>query len=135
MLPSVKASSIAAFDASFAAVMARLGLDQAAGYVTALSGGPDSTALALLTQRYANAAGKRHHAVIVDHGVRDGSGNEAERVQKRLRHFFREHLVRQLCCLRYKSERKPQNFRESPLLLKPPLVLGSKRKVKCKLEW
>ena len=63
MLPSVKASLITAFDASFAAVMARLGLDQAAGYVTALSGGPDSTALALLTQRYANEVGKRHHAV------------------------------------------------------------------------
>ena len=87
MLPSVKASLITAFDASFAAVMARLGLDQVAGYVTALSGGPDSTALALLTQRYANAAGKRHHAVIVDHGVRDGSGNEAERVQTRIRRY------------------------------------------------
>ena len=87
MLPSVKASLITAFDASFAAVMAGLGLDQAAGYVTALSGGPDSTALALLTQRYADAAGKHHHAVIVDHGLRDGSGNEAERVQTRLRRF------------------------------------------------
>jgi len=87
MLPSVKASLITTFDASFAAVMAELGLDQAPGYVTALSGGPDSTALALLTQRYADAAGKHHHAVIVDHGVRDGSGNEAERVQTRIRRF------------------------------------------------
>ena len=87
MLPSVKASLITAFDASFAAVMAGLGLDQCPGYVTALSGGPDSTALALLTQRYADAAGKHHHAVIVDHGLRDGSGNEAERVQTRLRRF------------------------------------------------
>ncbi|MGB1953932.1 MAG: ATP-binding protein, partial [Candidatus Puniceispirillum sp.] len=67
--------------------MARLKLDQSLGYVTALSGGPDSTALALLTQRYADAAGKNHHAVIVDHGLRDGSGNEAERVQTRLRRF------------------------------------------------
>jgi tRNA(Ile)-lysidine synthase len=87
MLPSVKASLITAFDVRFAAVMAELGLDQAAGYVTALSGGPDSTALALLTQRYADAAGKHHHAVIVDHSVRDGSGDEAERVQTRLRRF------------------------------------------------
>jgi tRNA(Ile)-lysidine synthetase-like protein len=87
MLPSVKASLITAFDASFAAVMAGLGLDRAPGYVTALSGGPDSTALALLTQRYADATGKHHHAVIVDHGLRDGSGNEAERVQTRLRRF------------------------------------------------
>ena len=87
MLPSVKASPITAFDASFAAEMVVLGLDQCAGYVTALSGGPDSTALALLTQRYADATGKHHNAVIVDHGLRDGSGDEAERVQTRLRRF------------------------------------------------
>ena len=87
MLPSVKASPIAAFDASFAAVLAGLGLDQCKGYVTALSGGPDSTALALLSQRYADSAGKHHHAVIVDHGLRVGSGNEAKRVQTRLRRF------------------------------------------------
>ena len=87
MLPSVKASPITAFDASFAAEMVGLGLDQCAGYVTALSGGPDSTALALLTQRYADATGKYQHAVIVDHGLRDGSSNEAGRVQTRLRLF------------------------------------------------
>jgi tRNA(Ile)-lysidine synthase len=87
MLPSVKANPIAAFDARFAAVMAGLGLDQCTGYVTALSGGPDSTALTLLTQRYANVTGKHHHAVIVDHGLRNGSGDEAERVQTRLRCF------------------------------------------------
>ena len=87
MLPSVKASLIADFDARFAAVMAGLGLDQCTGYVTALSGGPDSTALALLTQRYVDATGKHHHAVIVDHGLRDGSGDEAKRVQTRLRRF------------------------------------------------
>jgi tRNA(Ile)-lysidine synthase len=62
-------------------------LINAAGYVTALSGGPDSTALALLTQRYVDATGKHHHAVIVDHGLRDGSGDEAKRVQTRLRRF------------------------------------------------
>jgi tRNA(Ile)-lysidine synthase len=87
MLPSVKANSIVAFDARFAAVMAGLGLDQCTGYVTALSGGPDSTGLALLTQRYVDATGKHHHAVIVDHGLREGSGDEAERVQTRLRRF------------------------------------------------
>jgi tRNA(Ile)-lysidine synthase len=87
MLPSVKASSLAAFDARFAAVLVGLGLDQCGGYVTALSGGPDSTALALLSQRYADAVGKHHHAVIVDHGLRGDSGNEARRVQTRLRRF------------------------------------------------
>ena len=87
MLLSVKANPITAFDARFAAVIAGLGLDQCTGYVTALSGGPDSTALTLLTQRYADATGKNHHAVIVDHGLRDGSGDEARRVQTRLRSF------------------------------------------------
>ena len=87
MLLSVKSDPVAAIDASFAAALAGLGLDQCAGYVTALSGGPDSTALALLSQRYANAAGKHHHAVIVDHGLRVGSSNEARRVQKRLRPY------------------------------------------------
>ena len=87
MLLSVKANPITAFDARFAAVIAGLGLDQCTGYVTALSGGPDSTALTLLTQRYADATGKHHHAVIVDHGLRDGSGDEARRVQTRLRSF------------------------------------------------
>ncbi|MDC0648961.1 tRNA lysidine(34) synthetase TilS [Alphaproteobacteria bacterium] len=87
MLPSVKARPIVAFDASFASAMVGLGLDHYTGYVTALSGGPDSTALALLTQRYADATGKHHHAMIVDHGLRDGSSAEAGRVQKRLRRF------------------------------------------------
>jgi tRNA(Ile)-lysidine synthase len=87
MLLSVKAKPIAAFDARFAAVMARLGLDQCTGYITALSGGPDSTALALLTQRYVDATGKHHNAVIVDHGLREGSGDEAKRVQARLLRF------------------------------------------------
>lgn len=84
MLPSVKANPLAAFDASFATSMAMLGLDQCDGYVTALSGGPDSTALALLTQRYAVANGKQHHAVIINHQLRDGAGDEAVRVQARL---------------------------------------------------
>ena len=87
MLPTVKANSLAAFDARFAAVLVGLGLDQCGGYVTALSGGPDSTALALLSQRYADAVGKHHHAVIVDHGLRGDSSNEARRVQTRLRRF------------------------------------------------
>jgi tRNA(Ile)-lysidine synthase TilS/MesJ len=87
MLPSVKASLIADFDARFAAVMAGLGLDQCTGYVTALSGGPDSTALALLTQRYVDAAGKHHHAVFVDLGLRVGAGVVAKRVQTRWHRF------------------------------------------------
>ena len=69
----------------FALAMARLELDLHSSYLTALSGGADSSALALLTQHYANAVGKRHLAVIVDHGLRDQSYTEARRVQDQMR--------------------------------------------------
>ena len=84
MLPSVTSSPIAAFDARFSAVMVALGLHHHESYVTALSGGADSTGLALLVQRYANAKRKKHHAVIVNHGLRDCAFDEALRVQSRL---------------------------------------------------
>ena len=85
MPPSVIASSVAEFDARFAAAMAILRLDSCESYLTALSGGADSTGLALLTQRYADAKRKAHKAVIVDHGLRDSSNAEARRVQNRLK--------------------------------------------------
>ena len=69
----------------FALAMARLELDLHSSYLTALSGGADSSALALLTQHYANAVGKRHLAVIIDHGLRDQSSTEARRVQEQMR--------------------------------------------------
>ena len=77
-------SSIADPNIGFAAVMAELGLDQHRSYLTALSGGADSSALALLTQQYAKAVGKPHHAVIVDHGLRDHSFAEACRVRDQM---------------------------------------------------
>ena len=84
MLQSVKASQLSVYDDSFAAAMAQLGLDRCSGYVTAVSGGPDSTALAFLAGRYAAAVGKPHHAVIINHQLRNDAGAEARRVQARL---------------------------------------------------
>ena len=68
----------------FARLMTELGLDTHRSYVTALSGGADSSALALLTQQYANASGKTHHAVIIDHGLRHQSSSEAGRVRDQM---------------------------------------------------
>ena len=87
MRPSVISSPVAEFDARFAAAMETLNLDHCESYLTALSGGADSTGLALLTQRYADAKCKLHHAVIVDHGIREGSNDEARRVQNRLQEY------------------------------------------------
>ena len=52
----------------------------------AVSGGVDSTALALLLQRYAAEEGRGRHvlALLVDHGLRDGSSEEAEAAARRL---------------------------------------------------
>ena len=76
---------IADAQSCFARAMAKLGLDLQSSYLTALSGGADSSALALLTQHYADAVGKRHLAVIVDHGLREKSYIEACRVQSQMR--------------------------------------------------
>ena len=46
----------------------------------ALSGGGDSMALLVLAERWARARGGRVTAFTVDHGLRDGSGEEARRV-------------------------------------------------------
>ena len=78
-------NSIVEAKSCFAAAMAELELDRHSSYLTALSGGADSSALALLTQHYANAVGKQHLAVIVDHGLRDQSHIEARRVQDQMR--------------------------------------------------
>jgi tRNA(Ile)-lysidine synthase len=52
---------------------------------TALSGGPDSTALACLAQDYATRHCLRHTALIVDHRIRGDSTAEAHRVAGRMR--------------------------------------------------
>ena len=48
--------------------------------ITALSGGPDSTALALIADKVARARNIPHHALIIDHGLRDDSSQEAQQV-------------------------------------------------------
>ena len=48
--------------------------------ITALSGGPDSTALAMIADKLARARNIPHHALIIDHGLRDDSSQEAQQV-------------------------------------------------------
>ncbi len=72
------------YASAFAAALAGLGLDAKDGFLTAVSGGPDSTALALMAQSYADKNGKWHQALIVNHGLRADAGDEAQRVQARL---------------------------------------------------
>jgi len=84
MPPTVATSQIAEYDAAFARVMHGLRLDQAPGFITALSGGADSTALACLADRYAKSRGIAHQAVIVNHNIRNHAKSEAERVCRRM---------------------------------------------------
>ena len=51
---------------------------------TALSGGPDSSALALLAARFAARRGHGHTALVIDHGIRPDSAAEATRVRRRM---------------------------------------------------
>jgi tRNA(Ile)-lysidine synthase len=53
--------------------------------LTALSGGPDSLALALIAERVATAQNISHKALIIDHGLRDNSSEEASNIQAQMR--------------------------------------------------
>ncbi len=71
--------------ADFAAAMARLGpYGPSPKFAIAVSGGADSTALALLTQQWAAAQNAGIIALIVDHGLRGASAAEAVLTQSRL---------------------------------------------------
>ena len=50
------------------------------GILAAVSGGPDSLALALVAAEVCAEASVRFEAVVVDHGLRDGSAAEADQV-------------------------------------------------------
>ncbi|MFB2586237.1 tRNA lysidine(34) synthetase TilS [Herbiconiux liukaitaii] len=65
----------------------RQGLEQAdaAFVLVALSGGPDSLALAAATAFEAERSGRRAGAVIVDHGLQQGSDAVAERAARQAR--------------------------------------------------
>jgi tRNA(Ile)-lysidine synthase len=69
----------------FAAEMARLGpFGPAPKFAVAVSGGADSTALALLARQWAMQNGGSILALIADHGLRKDSGPEAILVRDRL---------------------------------------------------
>lgn len=66
---------------AFAALMSRLGpFEPAPSVAVALSGGPDSMALCLLTDRWARGHGGSLLALTVDHGLRSGSRDETRTV-------------------------------------------------------
>jgi tRNA(Ile)-lysidine synthase len=65
-------------DQEFAAAMAPLGpFEPAPRIAAAVSGGPDSMALAVLADAWARARGGSLHALVVDHGLRPESAGEA----------------------------------------------------------
>lgn len=64
--------------------------------LTAFSGGPDSTALVLLAEQYARQRGISHQAVLIDHGLRPDSADEASRVATRMRHFGIDIAIRRV---------------------------------------
>jgi tRNA(Ile)-lysidine synthase len=70
----------------FARAMARLGPFESPPHLAvAVSGGADSTALALLAQDWAADRGGRVTGLVVDHGLRQGSAAEAAATAARLR--------------------------------------------------
>jgi len=67
--------------AEFTDSMAGLGPFEAAPHIAVgCSGGPDSMALTLLADHWARACGGAATALVVDHGMRSDSAQEAKRV-------------------------------------------------------
>jgi tRNA(Ile)-lysidine synthase len=85
MMQIAPISRLASYQAAFASSLQALGLETADRFITALSGGPDSTALACLADFYARSHGKHHQAVIVNHNIRPNAINEAVRVSQRMK--------------------------------------------------
>lgn len=78
-------AAAASVPGAFAAAMSRLGpWEPAPALVAAVSGGADSTALALLADAWARARGGRLLALIVDHRLRPESTDEATLTRDRL---------------------------------------------------
>ncbi len=63
----------------------KLNLLNKKNYLVAVSGGPDSLALAALTKAYIDYKKTNFHYVLVDHGIRKNSNKEAEKVKKLLK--------------------------------------------------
>ncbi|MAB18917.1 MAG: tRNA lysidine(34) synthetase TilS, partial [SAR116 cluster bacterium] len=53
-------------------------------WITCLSGGADSTALALLADDHARRGGRAHSTIIIDHAIRPEAAQEAARVASRM---------------------------------------------------
>ena len=84
MTQTAQNNRLVSYDAAFAREIQALKFANTTSLVTALSGGPDSTALACLAERYARSHGVEHQAIIVNHNLRSNSAIEAERVCKRM---------------------------------------------------
>ena len=54
-------------------------------YLIAVSGGPDSLALAALSKAYSNIRKTKFHYILVDHNIRKGSDKEAAKVKDLLK--------------------------------------------------
>ena len=87
MPQTAQTSRLATYEAAFALSMRALNLENADRFITALSGGPDSMALAYLADLYARSDGKDHQAVIVNHNIRPDAGDEAVRVCQRMKNL------------------------------------------------
>ena len=85
MTQIARINRIADYQTAFASSMRALNLGTANRLITALSGGPDSTALACLADLYARTHGKDHQAVIVNHNIRPEATREADRVSQRMK--------------------------------------------------
>jgi len=86
------------------------GLDDLPGFVVAVSGGPDSTALLLLATRWAKRLKKppRLLAVTVDHGLRTDAKAEAAAVKRLARHLNVPHRT-----LRWRGAKPASGLQEA----------------------
>lgn len=74
--------------------MKKLGVDEVCPKIAvAVSGGGDSLALALLAEDWVKARGGTVLALTVDHGLREGSADEADKVGRLLRAFGIRHDI------------------------------------------
>ena len=91
-------------DDAFAAAMARLGVfESAPTLAVAVSGGPDSMALVWLADRWARAQDGSAFGIIVDHGLRFESADEARVAAEQLR------AANIAACIRKVSGMPPEN--------------------------
>jgi tRNA(Ile)-lysidine synthase len=92
--PGALSPATASLDDAFAVAMARFGPFEPAPFLAAaVSGGPDSTALALLASTWAEPRGGKVVALTVDHRLRPASEAEAAAVAATMRGRGIEHVT------------------------------------------